>query len=376
MNRHTKHVLTIVVVISVLAGVGWGAEEKIKTLEIGAKAPDFALPGVDGKVHKLSDYAKAKVLVIVFTCNHCPTAQAYEPRLKKLVADYKGKGVAVVAISPNDPLAVRLDELGYTDVGDTLEDMKIRVKDKRWNFPYLYDGETQKVSKAYGPVSTPHVFVFDAERRLRFAGRIDNNERHPEKVTSHDTRAAIEALLKGEEVAVKTTKTFGCSIKWASKRDSAKKSLEEWAKEPVSLEAIDVEGVKALLKNDSEKLRVVNIWSTRCGPCVIEFPEFVTINRMYRRRDFEMVSVSVDGATGKNRALDFLKEKEASFTNYLYGGEDIYAFIEAVDKDWPGAIPYTLLIKPGGEVIYRHMGLIDPLEVKQAIVEYLGRTYQ
>lgn len=376
MNRHTKHVLTIVVVISVLAGVGWGAEEKIKTLEIGAKAPDFALPGVDGKVHKLSDYAKAKVLVIVFTCNHCPTAQAYEPRLKKLVADYKGKGVAVVAISPNDPLAVRLDELGYTDVGDTLEDMKIRVKDKRWNFPYLYDGETQKVSKAYGPVSTPHVFVFDAERRLRFAGRIDNNERHPEKVTSHDTRAAIEALLKGEEVAVKTTKTFGCSIKWASKRDSAKKSLEEWAKEPVSLEAIDVEGVKALLKNDSEKLRVVNIWSTRCGPCVIEFPEFVTMNRMYRRRDFEMVSVSVDGATGKNRALDFLKEKEASFTNYLYGGEDIYAFIEAVDKDWPGAIPYTLLIKPGGEVIYRHMGLIDPLEVKQAIVEYLGRTYQ
>lgn len=376
MSRYAKHVLTIILAVSIIAGVGWGAEEEIKTLAIGAKAPDFALPGVDGKVHKLSDYDKAKVLVIVFTCNHCPTAQAYEGRLKKLVSDYKGKGVAVVAISPNDPLAVRLDELGYTDVGDTLEDMKIRVKDKGWNFPYLYDGETQKVSKAYGPVSTPHVFVFDAERKLRFAGRIDNNERHPEKVTTRDTRAAIEALLRGEEVAVKTTKTFGCSIKWASKRDSAKQSLAKWAQEPVRLEAIDVEGVKALLKNDSEKLRVVNIWSTRCGPCVIEFPEFVTMNRMYRRRDFEMVSVSVDGASGKNRALDFLKEKEASFTNYLYGGEDIYAFIEAVDKDWPGAIPYTLLIKPGGEVIYRHMGLIDPLEVRQAIVEYLGRTYQ
>lgn len=376
MSRYAKHVLTIILAVSIIAGVGWGAEEEIKTLAIGAKAPDFALPGVDGKVHKLSDYDKAKVLVIVFTCNHCPTAQAYEGRLKKLVADYKGKGVAVVAISPNDPLAVRLDELGYTDVGDTLEDMKIRVKDKGWNFPYLYDGETQKVSKAYGPVSTPHVFVFDAERKLRFAGRIDNNERHPEKVTTRDTRAAIEALLRGEEVAVKTTKTFGCSIKWASKRDSAKQSLAKWAQEPVRLEAIDVEGVKALLKNDSEKLRVVNIWSTRCGPCVIEFPEFVTMNRMYRRRDFEMVSVSVDGASGKNRALDFLKEKEASFTDYLYGGEDIYAFIEAVDKDWPGAIPYTLLIKPGGEVIYRHMGLIDPLEVRQAIVEYLGRTYQ
>ena len=109
---------------------------------------------------------------------------------------------------------------------------------------------------------------------------------------------------------------------------------------------------------------------------MIEFPEFVTMNRMYRRRDFEMVSISVDGAARKDKALDFLKEKQASFKNYLYDAEDIYAFIEAVDKDWPGAIPYTLLIEPGGEVLYRHLGLIDPLEVRQAIVEYLGRTYQ
>jgi peroxiredoxin len=376
MSLRNGQVLAAVLVASIIASLGWAAPEEIKTLAIGAKAPDFALPGVDGKVHKLSDYDKAKVLVIVFTCNHCPTAQAYEGRLKKLAADTKDKGVALVAISPNDPLAVRLDELGYTDVGDSLEDMKIRVKDKQWNFPYLYDGKTQKVSKAYGPVSTPHVFVFDAERRLRFAGRVDNNERQPEKVTSHDTRAAIEALLKGEEVPVKTTRTFGCSIKWASKRGSVAKSLEEWAKEPVSLEGIDLDGVKKLLKNDSDKLRVVNVWSTGCGPCVVEFPEFVTMNRMYRRRDFEMISISVDGAPRKEKALDFLKAKEASFRNYLYSGEDIYAFIEAVDEDWPGAIPYTLLIKPGGEVLYRHMGLIDPLEVRQAIVEYLGRTYR
>jgi len=376
MSHRILHILTVILVVSIVTSIGWAAAEEIKTLAIGAKAPDFALPGVDGKVHKLSDYGKAKVLVIVFTCNHCPTAQAYEGRLKKLVADYKGKGVAVVAISPNDPLAVRLDELGYTDVGDSLEDMKIRVKDKQWNFPYLYDGETQKVSKAYGPVSTPHVFVFDAERKLRFAGRIDNNERQPEKVTSHDTRAAIEAVLKGESVAVKTTRTFGCSIKWASKRDSAKQSLVEWAKEPVSLEGIDLEGVKALVKNDTDKLRVVNLWSLGCGPCVIEFPEFVTMNRMYRRRDFEMVSINLDSMRLKGKVLKGLKGKEASFTNYLYEGEDMDAFADALDKEWRGAIPYTLLIKPGGEVLYRHMGLIDALEVRQAIVEYLGRTYQ
>jgi len=376
MGQHSRHILIVTLLLSFAAGTVWAIPEKIETLKIGATAPDWALPGVDGKVHKLSDYSEAKILVIVFTCNHCPTAQAYESRIKRLVTDYKDKPVALVAISPNDPLAVRLDELGYTDVGDTLEDMKIRVKDKEWNFPYLYDGENQKVSKAYGPVTTPHVFVFDRQRKLRFAGRIDNNERHPDKVTSHDTRNAIEALLAGEPVPVETTKTFGCSIKWASKRGSVGKSLEQWAAEPVKLEGIGLEDVPALLKNDTDKLRVVNIWSTGCGPCVIEFPELVTMNRMYRRRDFEMVSISIDGATRQGKVLEFLKEKQASFQNYLYTGEDIYAFIEAVDKDWPGAIPYTLLIEPGGEVLYHHLGLIDPLAVRQAIVEFLGRTYR
>jgi len=254
--------------------------------------------------------------------------------------------------------------------------MKIRVKDKQWNFPYLYDGDDQKVSKAYGPMTTPHVFIFDEQRKLRFAGRIDNNERDAGKVTSRDTRNAIDALLAGQPVPVQTTKTFGCSIKWASKRGSVAESLARWAKEPVTLDAIDLQGVKAVLKNDTDKLRLVNIWATHCGPCVAEFPEFVTMNRMYRRRDFEMVSISVDGAAKRANVLSFLKDKQASFKNYLYDGSDIYAFIETVDKDWPGAIPYTLLIKPGGEVIYRHLGLIDPLEVKQAIVEYLGRTYR
>ena len=111
-----------------------------RTLEIGSAAPDFNLPGVDGKQYSLASFRRDDILVVVFTCNHCPTAQAYEDRIKQLVTDYKDKKVAVVAISPNDPLAVRLDELAYTDVSDALEDMKIRAKDHAFNFPYLYDG--------------------------------------------------------------------------------------------------------------------------------------------------------------------------------------------------------------------------------------------
>jgi len=376
-----KAIVTALVVVLMVAGISAAAEE-IKTLEIGAKAPDFALPGVDGKMHKLSEYKEAKVLVIVFTCNHCPTAQAYEDRIKALAADYKDKGVALVAISPNDPQAVRLDELGYTDLGDSLADMKIRAKDKHFNFPYLYDGDKQEVSKAYGPMTTPHVFIFDSERKLRYAGRVDDNEKQPVETqnvasvhTSPDARNAIEALLVGRAVPVETTKTFGCSIKWSDKRGSARQSFEKWAQEPITVQTIDLEGVKKVLKNDSNDVCLVNIWSTRCGPCVAEFPELVEINRMYRGREFKMVSINVEGSEAKDRALSFLKKNQASFTNYVYDG-DVYAFIDAVDPKWPGAIPYTLLIKPHGEVAYRHVGMIEPLDVKKAVVESLGRVYR
>ena len=146
------------------------AEENPPTLSAGASAPDFALPGVDGKTHRLSDFSGSKILVIAFTCNHCPTAQLYEGRIKQLAADYRDRGVALVAIQPNDPNAVRLDELGYTDLSDSFAEMKIRAQYSHFNFPYLYDGETQSMSRKYGPTATPHVFIFDGERKLRYQG--------------------------------------------------------------------------------------------------------------------------------------------------------------------------------------------------------------
>jgi hypothetical protein len=131
----------------------------VKALEPGAQAPDFSLKGVDGKVYTLKSFAGAKILAIIFTCNHCPTAQAYEDRMKSLTADYKAKGVTVVAVSPNYPKAVALDEMGYTDLGDSFEEMKLRAKHKGYNFPYLYDGDTEKMSRAYGP-RPHHTFSF------------------------------------------------------------------------------------------------------------------------------------------------------------------------------------------------------------------------
>ncbi len=366
--------LFIITFAIVVASTASYAAEEIKTLEIGASAPDFDLPCVDGKNYRLSDFAKADVLVVVFTCNHCPTAQAYEARIQRLADDYGTKGVALVAISPNDPKAVRLDELGYTDLSDSFEEMKIRAKDRKFTFPYLYDGDEERVSRAYGPTATPHVFIFDKQRKLRYVGRVDDAEK-PAKVSSPDTRNAIEALLAARPAPVEKTKTFGCSIKWSDKRTSVKSAFEHWAAEEVALESIDEKGIREVMKNPSKKVRLVNLWATWCGPCVVEFPELVTIHRMYRGRDFELVTISADILEKKDDALAFLRKQQASGKNYLFSIDDKYRLIDAVDKEWPGALPYTVLIEPGGRIIYRQLGELNALELKKAIVERLGRYY-
>jgi thiol-disulfide isomerase/thioredoxin len=349
-----------------------------KTLAIGADAPDFSLTGIDGKTYTLQSFKNAKVLAIVFMCNHCPTSQAYEDRVIKMTSDYAAKGVSVVAINPNNPNSLRLDELGYSDVGDSFEDMKVRAKDRSFNFPYLYDGETEITSNKYGPTATPHIFIFDKDRKLRYNGRIDDMENPAKTAHSLDARNAIEALLNNKEVPVAVTKTFGCSIKWLEKADWKQKSAIQWANEPVKLDTISVAGIRDVLKNRSDRLRLINLWATWCGPCVAEFPDLVTINHMYRDRGLELVTISADEPANKDKALRFLQRQQASGTNYIYSGDDKYKMIEAVDPKWDGALPYTILVDPGGKIVYTHQGVIDAEELKKVIFDnpMLGRIYK
>ena len=375
MNWNSPAHLAITLSLAVLStdiGLCLGADEAQK-LEIGGKAPDFRLSAVDGKTYSLSDFASARVLVVIFTCNHCPTAQAYEERIMKMTDDYRPRGVSVIAISPNDPGAVRLDELGYTDLGDSFEDMKKRARAQGFNFPYLYDGETQETSRAYGAVATPHCLIFDASRTLRYRGRIDDSE--VGDIKSADARKAIEALLAGREIPVQTTKVFGCSVKWRSKRSGVTRALERWAGEEVGLERLDEKGLTELVRHPGKKLRIINFWATWCAPCVAEFPDFVELHRMYRKRDCEIITVSIDEAEQKEKALAFLKKQQASMKNYIFSTKDKYRLINAVDPQWEGPIPYTLVIEPDGGIAARIQGQADFEELKGRVVDHVGRTY-
>jgi thiol-disulfide isomerase/thioredoxin len=341
------------------------------TLPIGSAAPDFCLLAIDGQTHCLKEYASSKVLVIAFTCNHCPSAQLYESRIKQLATDYKDRGVTLVAIEPNNPNAVRLDEMGYTDVGDSFEDMKTRASYRNFNFSYLYDGETQKISCAYGPTATPHLFIFDAERKLRYEGRVDNNPREP-LVTVKDARSAIDALLAGKPVRVAKTPSVGCSTKWLYKEEGRKEELAEIEGLPVAVKPASVDDLKALRKNATGKLVLVNFWATWCGPCFKELPDLETMYRMYGHRAFDLVTVNINYPDEQAGVLAALQKQHATSHNLLLGSTDIYALMAAFDPEWNAAVPYTMLIRPDGQVVYKHQGEINPLELRRLIIANLA----
>lgn len=348
-------------------------------LAIGAPAPDFELPAADGRTYSLASFKDAKVLVVIFTAVHCPTAEIYEGRIKRLVSEYRDRGVAFAVIQPNSAKALRLDEMGYTDLGDSLEDMKIRAAHREFTFPFLYDGDTQEIARKYGPVATPHVFVFDGQRRLRYQGRVDSNPREAYAKVP-DARNAIDAVLSGGTVPVEKTPTVGCSIKWLDKEalhDAERRGIEQ---EPVPLETITPEGVKALRRNTTGKTLLVNFWATWCVPCAAEFPDLQTTWRMYRKRPFELATVSINYPDEEKGVRRFLEAQHASTKNYLSGSMDPYEQMKAFDPEWDGSVPYSMLIAPDGRVLYKGNGRLDILKIRRLILaslpddDYVGQN--
>jgi peroxiredoxin len=340
-------------------------------LKIGSPAPNFDLLGVDGKMHSLKDYASAEVLVVAFMCDHCPVSQMYEHRLMQITADYKDRGVDVVAIMGNDPKAIHLSEMGHTDLGDTYPEMKLRAAYRHFNYPYLYDGDSQAVALKYGPTATPHVFIFGPHRRLRYEGRIDNNMQE-KLVTKRYARDAIDALLVGKPVAITDTPAVGCSTKWAYKEKGARAESNADAQKPVTVSLVTADQLKILRQNKGTgKLLLVNFWATWCGPCTAEFPEIQKMVRMYAKRALNIVTVSINDPDEKKFVLNFLKEQHAFNRNMLWGTNDSTEAVKAFGTGWSGGVPYTVLIGMNGQVLFRQQGAMNALEVRREILKHV-----
>ena len=369
-----KPIYVIVFLLTPILAVAQSSHIDHPILAIGSPSPNFSLPGVDGTTHSLSDYSAYPVLAVIFACNHCPISQMYEQRIQQLYDEYTSKGVAVVVIQPNDPKALRIDELDSSDISDSLEEMKVRAAWKHLTYPYLYDGDTQSVTRAYGPQATPHVFVFDSTRRLRYEGRFDNSYRI-EQVKTQDARNAIDALLAHSNPSVTHTGTFGCSTKWAEKSADRIAAISKLDAQSVDVSAVSGDGLKALRANPSKKYTLINFWATWCGACVDELPELEETFRMYSVRDIDYVTVSANQPDERDGVLRMLKHFHSTGRNLLFDSADTEALQKAFNPKWDSAVPYTVFLDPDGKILYEQLGSLDILKLRRTILANLPSDY-
>ncbi len=386
--------LTLSIILLPLVCCGLGPAEKpadIQELAIGDAAPDFKLPGTDGKTYRLSDFDKPDVLMVYFTGTHCPTSHGAEERLQQLIDDMKDESFGIVAINPNHNDGLRPDEFSFSLYTESFEDSKRYAEDLGWNFPFLYDGEKQLVARAYGCLATPHVFIFDKQRKLRYQGRFDDSRyADPKTVKSPDARNAVEALIAGKPVPVEKTRPHGCSTKWRERREHVQEDENLWQAAPVVIEEIDAGAIRQLRQNGSGKVRLFNIWATWCAPCREEMPDLSAIGRKFSRRPFEIITISLDTPKDKQSAAKFLGQHRMVMgdklkktvlaegrktNNYIFTGASTDELAEALDPEWPGPVPYSLLIDQDGKVLLRKTGIIDPLEINKKLLEQLGTAY-
>jgi thiol-disulfide isomerase/thioredoxin len=337
------------------AGCGGGSS----ALAIGSPAPDFSLPGIDGKTHAAGEYAGSTVLALVVTCNSCPASQRAEAKLADLHRTYGPKGAAIVAVNPNNGDAMSLEDLAYTDVGESIDHMKVRAAHRRLDYAYLSDGQNQALTRQLGVTTLPHVFVFDRNRTLQYEGGLDG------------AGPAIDDLLAGARVRTARTAAAGCPVKPLTSPPVPDRALAAFESAPVKVEPIGAEELKRLRYNGTDKLLMVNFRATWCAPCVTEFPDLETTYRMYARRGLEFVTVSVNDPAERPAVEEFLQKHHASHPNKQFATADVYGLQAAFDPNLPAPVPLTLLLAQNGDVLYQELGASNIPRLRRAILANL-----
>lgn len=362
--------------VGVLVGLLWvvgalGAAAQRPAAGVGLLAPAFNLMGTDGVMHSSASWSSSKVMVVAFLCNHCTESQVYEARVNALAEKYgRSQLVRVVAIQSSNPAAFSERDLAWSDVGESMADMKERATYRKFLFPYLYDGNGGETAKAYKATVAPSIYVLDEARRVRYSGRIDSDPKEGPK-TEHYAEDAIEALLAGREVLVPRTDPAGCPLRLG--KDEAKKGAEAAVVDPgaVTVSLAPAPVLSALRKNPTGKLLLVNFYATWCGPCVTEFPDLMATNRMYRGRPFSFTTVSANVPDEQPQVLKFLRKMHATTANLLFGSDDTYAMQDAFDPEIGAAVPVTVLLGTKGEVLFHEVGEIDLMGIRRAILANL-----
>ncbi|MBT5716722.1 MAG: thioredoxin family protein [Opitutae bacterium] len=330
--------------------------------------PPFRLPGVDGNIYDSREFKKSELLAVVFLSNHCPTSQIFQHGIISLAKEYRNQGLQVIAISPNDPEAILPDELSYSVLGDTFSEMVLRSKELQYPFPYLYDGKTQEVSKSYGVRVTPHAYLFDKNRKLRYSGRI-GDPKNPDRKDRDDLRHAIISLIHGTEPVVVRGLAYGNSIKWIKDRIIVEKARSRFSRESVYLKKSNSRTLQFVRRNISKLPTLIYVWSIKDMNNRQDLLKLASIHKIYRKRGLKFVTICVDGKECFDAAKKVLVETQSSGTNYISTGTEISPVADLRSEEGFLTTPFLGLLTPEAKVYYRSNNKINSLIIKRNIIK-------
>jgi peroxiredoxin len=376
----------------VVAGLFIASNGQSASLVTGKPVPDFTLKDLDDKPHSLKDY-RGQIAVVVFLSTECPFSNAYLERLSAIASDYSKKNVTIIGVNSNP--------------AESPAQIREHARQNKLDFTILKD-EGSRTADAYGATRTPEVFVVDGSGALRYRGRIDN-AKEIARVQRNDLREALDEMIAGKPVSVAETKSFGCPIKMVRKNNAASDNEQSGVEEAVFIQANYSPGFAnsfvpqqkpvrkptaakksatpaaapkvALLKPEdfnkfkaaaNGKVLVINFWVTWCGPCVAEFPEFVALDKKYRAKGVKIVGISADEVTDiKRKVVPFIRRQKVRFDIVVQDTDDPQQMIDAVYKEWAGELPATFIYDKQGNLVYKHLGIIDREELVAEIEKAL-----
>jgi len=334
------------------------------------KLPDFSLPGIDGKFYTNADFGRSETLAVVFLSNHCRISQLFQDQLLKIRERFSPKQMGIVAISPNFEEAILPDELAYSDLGDSLEEMKKRAYRKKYSFPYLYDGKEQHLTKKLGVKITPTVFLYDRKRNLVYEGKIGNHET-PNRMETSDLFQNIVENLSGAAGKIKRTKVFGTSIKFQDDLPIAEKVRARNARETVKLTQADERKLSFYLTHKTYKPKLFYVWQAEDKECRDNLVKISSVYKIFRKRGLRVFTVCISNMDNFEKALDHLKQSQMSSINFMVSGHEIGPLIKVAPKELQQITPFFRLIGSDGKMLIGGRGEISSDRLRIEIIKAL-----
>ena len=327
--------------------------------------PAFSLPALDGKTYTNEDFKDVKNLGVVFLSNHCRISQKFQKALIEIKKKTKGSENDFFVISPNHPQSILPHEEAYSDLGDSFEEMNKRAIGEKYNFTFLFDGEHQSVTEAFGASITPSAYVFGPSRTQIYAGRIGNHE----KVADIEALEFYQYLFYGEEWEdTRITRSFGSVIKWKSRKALLEKTIRNYSKETVFVRMVDGKTLRFLTTKGVGRLKIYFAWSIDDKNCVDNLQKISHISKIYRKRGVSVGTIHVGTEEEKDDVEEILSRAQISGINYMINGNEFNILNIGYKSSTDRITPSSLILSQEGKPVEEIKGDVNIYDLRKKLL--------